>query len=164
VAVTVDAFAADLAEVAANLRAAAETGLRRELTKAIKDAAGTIPPRVRAELKPHLPDRYAETLDADLNMGVSVRTGARDPAVTVWARPRSRRRRALARLDRGLLGHPVFGMRSETNPRLWAAWEYQRGSVRPGFFTGPARDAAPRVRAEIEAALERVKDEIWKGH
>lgn len=159
---TVDALAVDLAEVAARLQAASASGLRRELYKAIKASGEKIPPKVREELKPHLPDGYAAVLDADLKMGVSVRAGA-DPVVAVWAESRTGRSRALRRLDSGTLGHPVFGMRSKANPRRWAAWVFQEDGVRPGFFTGPAEGIQPEARREIQDALERVKDMIWKG-
>ena len=34
---------------------------------------------------------------------------------------RGGRGRSVRRLERGYLGHPVYGMRSRANPRLWAA-------------------------------------------
>lgn len=156
---TVDAFAAELAEVAGRLRAAGETGLRRELVKAIRDAAAPIPGAIRAGLPARLPDRYAGVLNADLKLGVSVRAAAGDPGVSVWAEPagRTARTRRLHRLESGVLWHPVFA----EGPRR--SWEWAQQAVTPGWFSGPAEDAAPRVRAAIDAALDRVKDQIWRG-
>ncbi len=150
---TLDALAHDLSQLARELRQAGETELRRELLDAIKHAAEPIPGEIRANLKPHLPDRYAETLDQDLTIGVEVRTGRNDPRVTIRARPRRVKRRRLKRLDDGVLEHPLWGDRQH--------WYTQ--PVEPRFFTGPCEDSAPRVRDEIEAALDNLKDRIYRG-
>ena len=84
----------------------------------------------------------AETLDADLRLGVNVRTGDRDPGVAVTGQSRGGNRK-LRRLDAGLLTHPLFGDREH-----WFTQE--EPSVQPGFFTGPAEAAGPRVRAGID--------------
>ena len=148
---TVDALADDLARLAASLRAAGDVGLRRELTAAIKRAAEPVPRAIREGLKPHLPDRYAEVLDADLRLSVSVRTGQADPGVTIIAESSRTHRRKLADLNRGVLSHPLWGDRKH----------WYRQPVTPGFFTGPCEDAAPRAREEIEAALDRRWAQIW---
>jgi hypothetical protein len=161
-AVTTDAAAYDLAVLARNLRDAGETGLRRELQAAIRDAAATIPPVVRAELPQRLPDRYAAVLDPDLDMGSSTRTTGTEIGVSVYVRPRGRKKRKLPRLDTGILWHPVFG--SYLVPRRQWEWAEQGlPSVQPGFFSDPVEDAAPRVRADMIAAIGRVDDELWRG-
>jgi len=154
-AVTTDAAAQDLAILARNLRDAGETGLRRDLVKGIKDAADTIPPVVRRQLPGFMPAQYAAVLNPDLDMGTSVHTSVGAPGVSVYVRPRGRRKRKLPRLDRGILTHPLFGDRQH--------WYDQTDGVRPGFFSGPVEDAVPRVRADMEAAIERVKDQLWEG-
>ena len=46
-------------------------------------------------------------------------------------------------------------------PRLVATGSSgTRRRSQPGWFTGPARDSEPRVMRELEAALERVADEV----
>ena len=160
-AATTDQAALDLAELAQNLRDIGETGLRKELVTSIRHAADTIPPVVRAQLKPRLPDRYAEILNADLDMGNYVHTSAYDVGVWAWARPRVKQRR-LPRLDAGVLWHPVFADRTAPR-RTWTWREQGLPSVRPGFFSGPVEDAEPRVRDDIIAAIGRVRDEVWKG-
>lgn len=149
-----DDAASELESVARHLRRAGDGELVRELTAAIRRAVQPVPDQIRAGLKPKLPDPYAEVLGAGLALRVSVVTGERDPRVTLSAQARGisgsgRRttgRRRVRRLDSGVLEHPLFGDRSH--------WYKQ--PVEPGFFSGPARDAAPRVRREIEQALEDV--------
>jgi hypothetical protein len=62
-------------------------------------------------------------------------------------------RRRIRRLDQGILEHPLFG-----NRRHW-----YRQPVAAGWFTQPNDDAAPRARRDIEDALGRVKDKIFRG-
>jgi len=110
---------------------------------------------IRAGLRPDLPDRYAATLDADLRLGVNVRTNDRDPGVAVTGTARTKARK-LRNLDEGRLTHPLFADREH-----WYTQELP--SVQPGFFTGPAEAAGPRVRAGIERALEDVAAKAVKG-
>ena len=106
-----------------------------------------VPGRIRDGLKPKLPDRYAEVLDADLDIKVTVRNSGGDAVARVTATTRGAAgRRRLRRLDRGTLEHPLWGDRSR--------WFMQE--VAPGWFTGPPEDAAPRVRAALEQALRDV--------
>ena len=147
---TVDHLADELARFADALRRAGETGLRRQLTAGMKRAAEPIPKAIRDGLRPHLPDRYADVLDADLRIEVIVRTGQADPAVSVIASPIVKQRK-LSRLNAGILWHPVFGDRKE--------WRLQE--VKPGWFTDPPEAAASQVREEISAALDRMQADIW---
>ncbi len=149
--------AAELEALAFRLRRAGEVELVREVTRAMRDAVVPVQAGIRAGLKPHLPDRYAETLDADLRLGVNVRTNERDPGVAVTGQTRSGRARKLRNLDAGRLTHPVFGNREQHWPTQ------EEPSVQPGWFTGPAEAGGPRVRAAIERALEDVADRAVKG-
>jgi hypothetical protein len=139
--------ASELESIARHLRLAGDTELVRKLQKAMTDAVGPVKDEIRANLKPTLPDRYAETLDADLTIRASSAAGTA-PHVSVTANTRSKKRK-LRRLDAGLLTHPLFGDREH--------W-YTQGipSVRPGWFTRPAEAAVPRVREKILAALDDV--------
>ena len=138
-----DDAASELESIARHLRRAGETELVRELTAAMRRAAGPVPDQIRAGLKPHLPDPYATALDTGVRLGVSVRTSDRDPGVSVTGQATGKGRK-LRRLDAGLLTHPLWGNREHWYTQL----------VGPGWFTGPARDATPQVRREIERALE----------
>lgn len=144
--------ASELESIARHLRAAGDGELVRELNRAMRRAVDQVPDEVRAGLKPHLPDRYAEVLGADLQIGISVRTNERNPGVSITGRTLSGggKGRKLARLDAGLISHPVYGNREH-----WATQGPGHG-MEPGWFSGPAEAAAPRVRAEIERALEDI--------
>ena len=149
--------AAELEALAFRLRRAGDTGLLREVTKAMRDAVVPAQGEIRAGLDPHLPKRYAAELDADLWLGVNVRTNERDPGVALTGQTRSGRGRKLRNLDAGDLTHPVYGNREH-----WVTQDAPP-SVVPGWFTGPAEAAGPRVRGAIERALEDVAAKAVKG-
>jgi len=140
--------AAELEALAFRLRRAGDTELLREVTKAMRNAVVPVPDEIRAGLKPHLPNRYAAVLDEDVRLGVNVRTAGSDPGVAITGQATGKARR-LRSLDAGLLHHPLWGDREH--------W-FRQGepSVQPGWFTGPAEAAGPRVRDGIERALEDV--------
>ena len=143
--------ASELESIARELRRQADGELFRELTGAMRRGVEPAKEQIRAGLKPHLPDRYAEVLAADLDLAVSVSTAGREPGVSLIARTRSGKRRSLRRIDTGQLRHPGPGNDREH-------WYTQE--VHPGWFTGPARDADPEVTRNLEAALERVADQV----
>ena len=145
--------ASELESIARHLRRAGEGELVRELTRAMRDAVGTVPGDIRAGLRPKLPDVYAATLDADVRIGISVRTNERNPGVSINGTALAKARK-LRNLDEGRLTHPGPGNDREH-------WYTQVGAaqgVEPGWFTGPAEAAAPKVRAAIERALEDVSN------
>lgn len=156
--------AVEFEALARALREAGEKGLAQELRKGINEAARPLPDEIRAGLIPHLPNRYAATLNDDLTITISQRSAGTQPGVFVVAKAsgsgpgpsRTRTGRKLKRLDAGLLTHPVFG-----NREVWRTQGPEGGGMRPGWFTGPVRAAAPRVRREIEDALRRVRDKIY---
>lgn len=148
-----DEVAAELESIARDLRQAGDTDLVRELNNAFRRSVQPVPGQIRAGLKPHLPDRYAEVLDADLSIGTSIRSSERNPGVSVRATTRGLggvQRRRLKRLDDGILAHPLWGNRRK--------WFYQQ--VEPGWFSGVAQDAAPQVREALQEALDDVGRKI----
>jgi len=146
-------LASQLEAAAFRLRRAGEGDLERELTAAMRRGVQPVPGRIRDGLRPHLPDRYAADL-ADVDIKVIARAGSAttDAVVSVYAKATGKARK-LRNLDEGRLTHPLFGDREH--------WFTQVGAtqgVQPGWFTGPAEEAAPRVRAELEKALADVAD------
>jgi len=147
--------ATELEALAFRLRRAGDVELLQAVTKAMRDAVVPVQAEIRAGLVPHLPNRYAAVLDADVRIGTSVRTAGGDPGVSVTGQ--SGRARKLRNLDRGQLTHPLFGERAGR----W--YTQEEPSVQPGWFTGPAEAAGPRVRAGIERALADVADKAANG-
>jgi len=138
-------LASQLEAAAFRLRRAGEGDLARELAAAMRRGVQPVPGRIRDGLKPHLPNRYAADLAATVDIRTAVRNSGGDAVVSVYAKPRAQSRR-LRRLDAGQLTHPLWGDREH--------WYTQQ--VEPGWFTGPCQDAEPRVRAELEKALDDV--------
>ena len=149
--------AAELEALAFRLRRAGDGELLREVTRAMRDAVVPVQAEILAGLvptSPKLPDRYAATLAADLRLGTNVRTNERDPGVALTGQALGKTRK-LRSLDAGELHHPLWGDREK-----WYAQEAP--SVEPGWFTGPAEAAGPRVRAAIEQALADVAGKAVK--
>jgi hypothetical protein len=148
-----DEVASELESIARHLRRAGEQDLAQELTAAFRRAVQPVPREIRAGLKPHLPDPYADVLNADLSLTVSVKSSEHNPGVSVRGTTRGAggvQRRRIRRLDQGILAHPLWGNREH--------WFNQ--PVEPGWFTGVAETAKPRVRRELEQALDIVNRKI----
>jgi hypothetical protein len=139
-------MASELEAAAVRLRRAGQDDLARELTAAMRRGVQAVPGQIRDGLRPHLPDRDSADL-ADVDIKTITRSGSAttDAVVSVYAKASGKQRR-LKSLDEGRLTHPVYGNREH--------WVTQ--AVQPGWFTGPAEAAAPRVRAELEQALRDV--------
>ena len=151
---------ADFADLSRRLKEAGETGLRRELYKAIDRSARDLAGEIGSvqHLYPYLPNPYARVLAADLKVRVYKRSG-RDPHLTIRAEGREHKRK-LAQLDeRGILVHPVFAQGAR---RGWT-WRPQFSHVRPGFFTDPCENAGPQVRDEILGAMRETARKLTTG-
>lgn len=160
--------ALEFQELARALREAGETGLRRELYQAVNEAAKPFAATVRSveHLRPYMPDRYAEILAEDLAVTILKRTGTA-PGVSLRAKGR-RRSRHVARLNEGILTHPVFGTEEQEARAVMAGLGHGRGwtwvsqDIRPRFFDDPAQDLGPEARRQIEAAVQRITDRIYR--
>jgi hypothetical protein len=152
--------------LAAHLKETGEGGLRRELDNAIKKAAQPVAAQIGslANLGEHMPDHYAAVLDQNLRVTVRTRAGSGGGITIAASAPLggTSRGRRVGRLNEGIIGHPVFGRRSKTNPRQWANWELQADSMKPGFFTGPARAGAPRIRNAVLGAMRDTAGKITR--
>jgi hypothetical protein len=152
--------------LAQHLKETGEGGLRRDLNKAIRDAAKPAADLVgnTSHLKEYMPNRYAGVLARDLEVTTSARAGGTSPGITIRARAPTvgGSGRRVKRLDAGVLGHPVFGRRSKTNPRRWANWVYQEDGMAPRFFEDQLERAAPQVPDGILQAMRDNTDKITK--
>jgi hypothetical protein len=153
--------ALQFAVLAKHLKDTGQGELRKKLYKAINDAARPLAEEISSvrHLKPYMPDRYAAVLSTDLAATISKRTSDRDPGVSIRAKGRERKRKVF-HLDDGLINHPVFAR----GPRPWRTWaNNQTGGMRPGFFSDPTRDCAPRVRAAILKEMTEIARKATGG-
>lgn len=150
------AAADDFRLLALRLKNTGERELRRELDKAITDAARPVLTQIRTELPDHLPDPYAVVLDEDLRLSLSRRLSIDTPGISLRGTTRGiGGRRRIRRLDEtGVLWHPLFGNRRR--------WYGQTSHVRSGFFTDPAQHSAPRVRDAIINAMQDVAAKVTR--
>jgi len=137
-------------------------GLRRQLSKAVGEAAKPLAAEIGSvpHLDIYLPNRYAGVLADDLSVTASQR-GTVNPAVTIRARPRVRRRQLLF-IEAGFLRHPVFA-RDGVPRRRWT-WRTQTApSVHPRFFFEPCERAVPDIRDKVIAAMHDIGQKITGG-
>jgi hypothetical protein len=144
-----------LRKLSARLREAGKEGqgLRRELYKAINQAAKPLAAEIRnsGHLGSYMPDRYAAVLAGDLAV-TATKSTSKNPGVAIRAKGR-RHKRKVIQLDNGILKHPLYGNREH-----W--FEQVRGKMRRGFFTDPAERAAPGIRDQVVAALHETGKKI----
>lgn len=140
--------------LSARLRAAGTEGqgLRRELFQAVTKAAKPLADEIGKveHLVAYMPRRYAAVLAGDLSVTASKST-SRNPGISIKARGRAHRRKVVQR-DEGRITHPVFAR----GPRRTWDWETQIKGMKPGFFTDPVEVAAPAVRDQVLAAMDRI--------
>lgn len=137
--------AAQLAALAAALKAAGNKGLQRELSKGINSALKPLKAAVAQSALAKLPSSGGLAARA---AGIPVRTRRNANGVRVVASGRGGMKNVKA-LDAGSVRHPVFGRN---------AWVSQ--SVTPGFWTEPTEALAPEVRAELMKAIDAVAKQI----
>lgn len=137
------------------MKHAGRTEMRKELHKAVGDAARVVLPLAQRALADGLPGPLGER-GANVKQVVQVKTG-RDPGVTIGVRF-GRRGRGLgasnARLANrtGKIRHPLYGDRDH--------WYNTPVPEALGWFDHTYSECAPQVRPEIEAAMTRVVEQI----
>lgn len=157
--------------VARRLQGAADRkAMVRELRRGILDAVPALKQAVRDSADEFLPDTYAAELVPSLKFTTATSTAGDQVTVrlTVTARGPGGSPRHIGAIEDGDLRHPVFGRTrgikrhakhkatSKANP-----WVVQR--VTPGVVTEPMGRGRPAVRKQIEAAVDRVLDQISGG-
>lgn len=155
---SLQAEAAQFRALAQRLKDTGEKGLRRELTKAIKDAVQPLKDDILdpAHLEADMPDGYVPALLRDLKVTTFSRAGL-EAGVSVRAEartPRGNYRKVIQRED-GVITHPLFGNRRH--------WYPQMRGMRAGFFSDPVREHGPRIRDAVLAAGHDVAQKITKG-
>lgn len=132
------------------LKAAGRTEMRKTLHKGMKDAVKPLVPKARESARESLPKTGGlNKLVASASIRPQVRTGrnAYGVRIVVGSKPGARS------TNRGVIRHPVFGNREE--------WVEQK--VSSGWFDDVMEAGVPAVRADVEAALARVVDDIIRG-
>jgi len=145
--------AEQFAALSRRLKEAGETGLARELRKALNDAAKPISQKITdpAHLRSYLPGQYAEDVAADLKISTLQRGSVRNPGVRISAQGRSKKRKVV-QLNDGVLHHPLFGDRDR--------WFLQLRGMRKGFFSDPCEQSGPDVREKILGAMAETARKI----
>jgi hypothetical protein len=148
-----------LRKLSARLREAGDEGkgLKRQLQKNIREAAKPLAQKISdvEHLKPYMPDRYAVVLSADLTARVAQRFGP-NPGVLLRAQAREHKRK-VARLDVGLINHPVYARGARST---WRWKNNQTGGMKAGFFSDACRDAAPQIRSKVLQAMAETGKKI----
>lgn len=141
-----------LVDLSRALKAAGDTGLRKELLKGIRDAAKPLVRDVKESARTTLPRAGGlnETV-AKSSIGARTRTSGRSPGVRIVGKGRGGLDDIRA-TDRGVLRHPVFG--SDT-------WVTQ--TITSGWWSTPLENAAPVVRRELIKAMEDVARKIARS-
>lgn len=135
--------AEQLAHLSKRLKEAADKGLQRELSKALRDATAPVKGAARESALATLP-RHGGLNVRVANSKFSTRRrpdGLRVSAQNAYA---------LKQLDEGVSRHPVFGHRDR--------WVVER--VNPGWWSKPVERLAPEARAEIIKAMDRIAAKI----
>jgi hypothetical protein len=155
---SLQAEAAEFRALAQRLKDAGEKGLRRELSKAIRDAVAPLKADILdpAHLDPYMPDNYVPALLRDLRVTTFSRAGL-EAGVSVRAQARTPRGnyRQVVQLEEGSIRHPVFGNRE--------VWRTQFKGMRAGFFSDPVREHGPQIADAVVAAGHDVAQKITKG-
>jgi hypothetical protein len=143
--------AENLGRLARELRRLGDKELRRALYKGLNSAAKPLKADARANALATLPHRGGlNKVISRSSMRTSTRTG-KNPSVRIVVKSHD------ARIDsQGRLRHPVFaGRKTPSHQRVWVTQQ-----VPPGWFTKPARAAAPAVRRQIESVLSEVARQV----
>lgn len=137
----------DFLALSKRLKAAGETGLRKELNKTMRDAAKPLIPKVKAAAAAQLPHSggLAQRI-ANKPLRAQVRTGAATAGVRIVGT------KVDPRIDEGRVFHPVFG--------------HEPGvvqSVPAGYFSDTLENSGPAIRADVLRSLSAFADSITKG-
>jgi hypothetical protein len=158
-------------DVAKRLRGAAN---RKDLVKEMRTGITKAVPALREAVKAHaadyLPDAYAAEILPSLRFRTNTKTSGDTVTVTmtVTATGQGGNARQIGDLEDGDLRHPVFGRtralsRHAVHRATSMANPWVNQSVKPNFVSEPMTEAAPAVRKEIEAAVDRVLTKITGG-
>ncbi|MEI4273928.1 hypothetical protein TEK04_19580 [Klenkia sp. LSe6-5] len=141
--------AEDFVALSKAMKAAGQTELRKELHRAVRQAAKPVIPKVRAAARSKLPARGGlNRRVARKPLRAAVLTGSGSTVGVRIVQGKSDRRLN----DSGRLAHPTFG-----RPRSTVVQQVP-GAV--GFFDQTIRGQAPKIRADIADVLVDFRDRL----
>ncbi len=140
----------DFLKASKALKAAGQTGMRKDLNRRITAGAKPLIPKTRAAARSKLPTRggLADKI-AKAPQRVQVRTGKETAGVRIVVGSKGGGARGA---DRGVIKHPVFDT---------GRWVEQR--VEPGWFSETLQREAPRIRPDVEQAIKDTLNRIARG-
>jgi hypothetical protein len=132
------------------MKAAGQTELRKELHRAMRNAAKPLIPQVREAARGSLPKRGGlNERIARKPYRAQVRTGAKTAGVRIAGS------KVDPRINQGRVWHPVFGRRLPIPP--------QQVPAARGYFDDTLRGSGPAVRNELRRTLVSFAEQIAAG-
>lgn len=134
-------------DLARRLRGAANRGLRREMSTAIRRATNPLRKALRRSARSLLPRTggLGQTISRS-----SMRIQRRTAGATVGIRMVTTSPHDIKAIDQGRVRHPLYG-----NRRHWYLQD-----VPPGWWATPTDETQDTTREELLAALDRVREQI----
>lgn len=140
------------------LKGKANKELRNELKRELRRSAKEFGKVVAQDVHHFMPSGYAPTLKKNLrvvgNVNVSAsHAGVRIQATSKASKHSKQRKSEIAKLEKGILRHPVFG-----NREIWV-----NQKIKAGFFSKPIIRHADIFYADLIKAVEKVADKIARS-
>jgi hypothetical protein len=140
---------AELRELGRRLKAAGETGIKRELFRSLRKAAYPLIPAARENARARLPKAGGlNERVADSDMGTQIRTTGKSVGVRVRTKTHDTRA-----TNNGYVRHPVFGTWRDNVPS-------QQIPGAKNWWTDAMKEKTPEARAEVETVLLKVAAQL----
>jgi hypothetical protein len=148
----------DLLRLSKALKAAGKTELRKELHKAMPDAAKPLIPDIRDAARRQLPHRGGlNERIARKPYRAQVRTGAKTAGVRIVGT------KVDPRINQGRVFHPVFGRKGKPAKEGGRNSVVQKVPQAVGYFDDTLRGRGPATRDELRRTFEAFLDRIVRG-
>lgn len=143
----------DLYTVSRALKKLGDTGLGKQMGKAMQEASKPLRPAIKASAAAVLPRSggYAALMSRSLRFRQTTQTARTTARVVFRVHADGRReRRDVPSVNRGRLRKPLYGNRGH--------WYDQR--VRPGFVDRPVDKLAPEIGRQMDAVVDYIADQL----
>jgi hypothetical protein len=150
----------DFARLAKALREAGRKDLRNQLARGLRKGAKPLIPAAQEAAEKAFPKRGGlADVEAAKKFTVSIRNSAQAASVRITSPGRNVNLKLLNRSGR--IRKPVFADKAKSRSEwIWKDQEIPGGL---GWFDRAMNENAPKVRPELEAAVQRVIENIVKG-